>query len=173
MKNYLCNPPLVLKRLSSKDYNNQRKITSKWLPISSKVPNELYGNICMDIKFNPKTLKAKILKSRKLVDLPSFWECISSSLLMYRLACIFQDLDFELNGPNGYKVVWNTSLRHVETGEILSFGEWKGGVSIWSKFHGIGEAPESYQKDLLELLTFLVSNKVVHPYDGVVAGSVA
>ena len=33
--------------------------------------------------------------------------------------------------------------------------------------------PPAFERDLLELLDFLVSNQLVHPYDLTIAGSVA
>jgi hypothetical protein len=62
-------------------------------------------------------------------------------------------------------------LRHKESQEQLYIGDAKGGVSIGcSKYHLDKNFPRS---DIEELLSFLCSYNVLHPYDGVIAGSVA
>lgn len=62
---------------------------------------------------------------------------------------------------------------YEKTGEIVIFGEHKAGSSFWTKFVNIKDVPKEFLKDLKELIEYLVSDEVSHPYDGVVAGSIA
>lgn len=167
---YLQSPPFTQER--DADYKKQAKIQEKWEFYACNIESGFCGNVASDIKFSPKTKRAS-KSSRKHFDFDtiSFYEAISSALLMYRLACTFQGV-MRVNSE-GYKCVWDFNIRHKETGEIISFGEHKGGSSFWTPYYSFDKVPKELQKDLLELLTYLVSDTCAHPYDGLVAGSVA
>ena len=93
-------------------------------------------------------------------------EIISSQLLLYRLTAVFG-----MPPPNpdvGYKTCWTVELVYRgDTNNVFLLEDYKGGVNI--RFHGSPEAGIS----ALDLLNWLISNKVPHEYDGVLAGTVA
>jgi hypothetical protein len=171
MKNnrYIVDPKYTSARLPESAYTKAKSITSKW-SVLKKQTGSLIGNV--DPIYNLK-IKEFVWPSNPLnLDGESLFAVISSANLLYRLLCLYK-ATVESYGPDGYKLVWTVSLKHKETGETLMFGEWKGGSNMWTRFHSHEELPESFNKDLLELLNFLCSTKVPHPYDGCVAGSVA
>lgn len=138
------------------------------------------GNVCSHFFVSTKTNKGKFGDRPKDFSKwdafeekwASFYAAIPSALLMYRLACLFEG-KMNIEGKEGYKFVWTLPLKHKETGEYLSFGEWKGGSLFWTKFHNYKEMPEAFKRDTLALLNALLSKKCPHPYDGLVAGGVA
>lgn len=101
-----------------------------------------------------------------------FYNAISSAFLLYRLVCILPAGWIELRGVEGEETVWNVYLKHKKTGKTLSIYDYKGAASAGSEFDELDEAPESFQKDSLELFNFLISDKCPHPY-GITAGCVA
>jgi hypothetical protein len=52
-------------------------------------------------------------------------------------------------------------------------GEWKGAFQIFTPFTNIARIDATYQHDIEELLTLLVSPRLTIGYDGTVAGTVA
>ena len=174
MSNYICNPDYNQERLPDTAYAKAKKITDKWEPIQRNL--ETCGNVRPT--FNTKTNRfgfSHELSFKEDSQYVGMYNVISSALLFYRLFCLWA---FTWNvcdgeGAQRYKCIWWLTLRHKDTGEILQFGEWKGAAGIWTRFHRHQELPATYKKDLLELMNFIVSNKVPHPYDGCVAGSVA
>jgi hypothetical protein len=131
------------------------------------------GNLCSHIIFNSKTKKAKFVKEywpRKESE-TSFCQAIPSALLMYRLSCLFPG-QIKTFGREAYKFVWQFNLKHRATGEMVCFGEWKGGALFWTNFD-YSNCPPLFKNDLEKLLTILVSDNCPHPYDGLVAGGVA
>ena len=166
-ENYFCNPTYIQKR--DGDYEKATKITSKWEPVSSK-DHDLIGNVRPT--FSLETEKFTFSHEKFLPDYIGMYHVISSALLLYRLICLYK-AEVYTEGPEGYKCIWWITLKHKETGEVLMFGEWKGAAGIWTRYHNSKELPASYKKDTLNLLNFLVSKTCPHPYDGLVAGSVA
>lgn len=169
MKNYICNPNLNLER--NADYKRHAQIQAKWLPLDTTC--EGIGNIrpLFDTEKNKFFFESTKHKGNRDKDL-SMWQVISSPFLLYRLLTTFK-APVETLGPEGYKCIWWITLKHKETGEVLSFGEWKGAAGIWTRFHSSTELPKAFKRDTLEILNYLVSDTCAHPYDGLVAGSVA
>lgn len=156
------------------DYAKAKTVIEKWE--FSKKELGGCGNLCSEILFDPKTKEARF-ETKKDKDAPlgkslkqiSIYKAIPSALLMYRLACTFKGT-FTSEGQEGYKVTWQFTIKHKATGKFLTFGEWKGGSLFWTDWF---EPEDPIRKDLLEILTYLVSDTCAHPYDGLVAGSVA
>ena len=59
------------------------------------------------------------------------------------------------------------------TGEALGFSEWKGSPLLRISPETVADAPAEFKRDMLELLDILCDPECPHPYDGVVAGSIA
>ena len=187
MKNYLVQPKYNAKRTA--DYKTGEKFNEIFKPISprSKKAKELFekfdglcGNFFADLIYNSKI--------KQFVKRPkSFWNnddenkkglfgtymVISSALLLYRLICMFKNPIVVSDGANGYKVPWVMYFIHVPTGIIMSFGEWKGGITVHTPCQQEALLNEKLNKDITELLNFIVSDNSPHPYDRCVAGSVA
>lgn len=176
-KEYLVQPALYAERLA--DYKKGESINNKWKPISQKVAykestNGFCGNIAMNLGVNSKTKKIKFFTNLDFgKGYAHLYETISAALLLYRLICLIKQPIVTSEGAEGYKVPWVIFLKHFETGEILGISEWKGAVTLKSRFHSVKELPESYKKDMTELLNLVFSNKSPHPYDDTTAGSVA
>ena len=90
-------------------------------------------------------------------------------MLLYRLRCLFPSCEVE--EAEGYKAVWDLSLRQKRTSCQADFGEHKGAVMFdWDKTMARDEAAT---QDLLDLIALLCNDRCPHPYDGTVAGCVA
>ncbi|KAK7424061.1 hypothetical protein QQX98_000671 [Neonectria punicea] len=99
---------------------------------------------------------------------------ISSQLLLYRLIAMFgtpPKLPEEGSNTARYKTIWEYPLHWTadqgRNKSTLWFRDWKGAASV--HFSGSEEASEA----ALKMLEWLVSDNVVHPYDGVLAGNQA
>lgn len=100
----------------------------------------------------------------------SMYRVMSSALLLYRVCCLYPGTYINVEGRQGYKVVWSAELTHKATGEAVGFSEWKGaGLLRVSSL----DAPTEFVNDMLELLNMLFDANFPHPYDGCVAGTVA
>lgn len=178
-KEYLVQPEQYGERKA--DYKKGKIINTKWKPISSKesfekFPSGFCGNVHHQTVVNTKTKKVEFSaedvpwsdKTRSRLS-----QTISAALALYRIICMIENPIVETQGAAGYKVPWSVNLIHVETGEILSFSEWKGAFGIWTRFHDQKELPEAYKRDIIEILNLMFSNKSPHPYDGCTAGIVA
>lgn len=175
---YLVQPDLSAERKAN--YKKGEIINKKWKAISSKEadklnPNGTCGNIGHDMRVSVKTRKVS-MSDKFSYSTPGkihLYETISAALAMYRVVCLINNPIVECEGAAGYKMPWQISLKHEETGHILMFGEWKGAFNIWTSFHQVSELPESYKSDVIEILNLLFSDGSPHPYDDVTAGSVA
>lgn len=137
------------------------------------------GNLHMFSYFNRKTKRVMIAKKwPNFMDLKKrgnamLSETISAALALYRAICLFPNPNVICEGSEGYKYPWALPLKHVETGEILVLCEWKGAFGFHTRFSSSQEAPKAFLRDTSRLLTLMMSDKCPHPYDQVVAGSVA
>ncbi len=169
-ENYLIQPQYQMPR--AKNDAIQESVMDKWQYIE-KNPN-LHGNINMILRYDTenKTFlflddKAKWLKEEYIF----FGQVISSALLMYRLYCTgFRP---SINYDELYKTVWCVGLEHKTTQNIVAVGEYKAAAHLSALFTEKDQMPQEFHDDLIELLNFLISDNVVHPYDYTIAGSVA
>ena len=100
----------------------------------------------------------------------SMYQIMSPALLLYRLIATF------FGAPecsDGYKQIWHYNLKHKESGKIISFSEWKGAIGFWLPETDYKKLTPIFRNDLIELMNYIVSNECAHPYDNLVAGSVA
>jgi hypothetical protein len=138
--------------------------------------NGFSGNLAMHFKMNRKTKKFKVTKDWSCSDEThaSLYQAIPSALVLYRLCAFDENVKVQALGQEGYKCVWQIAFIHVASRRLVVFGEHKGAFSFWTDGHG-AELKEDKQlvKDLTRFLNYLCSDKYAHPYDGLVAGSVA
>jgi len=64
-------------------------------------------------------------------------------------------------------------LLHKSSGKGISFSEWKGAAGFWLPDTDSAKVNKELKADLIELMNYLISEKCAHPYDNLVAGSVA
>jgi hypothetical protein len=176
---YIIDPPEVQARVTSKTLARVAKQMAKWTPVSYRRahkdnPDGFCGNV------RPNWDKARnrfvFLPEQRRPDwerFPLMSSVISSAMLLYRTLCLFGAPVRVVSKRNQYKCIWWISLRHKESGEILQLGEWKGAAGTWTKYHSSTELPKTFRQDTLLLLNELCSPDCPHPYDGLVAGSVA
>ncbi|HWY33557.1 MAG TPA: hypothetical protein VNX68_02855 [Nitrosopumilaceae archaeon] len=176
-RNYLVQPELGGERKA--DYKKGELINKKWHPVSPQdahkiCPDGTCGNVHGQIQVSKKTKKIKFVEGySRSADTVGLYESISAALALYRVICMINNPIVVTEGASGYKVPWNVYLVHIETGEILSFGEWKGAFGIWTRFHDHKQLPEAYKKDVEEILNLMLSDRSPHPYDNCTAGIVA
>lgn len=169
-ENYLIQPQYEMPRAQNDDI--QKAILSKWIRLE-KAPN-LHGNINMILRYDTEKEtflfldeKAKWFKEEYMF----FGQVISSALLMYRLYCMgFKPSN---NEEEPYKTVWCVGLEHKSSHNVIMIGEYKAGAHLAALFSEKDQMPTEFHDDLIELLNFLISDNVIHPYDYTIAGSVA
>lgn len=172
MKNYLTNCEYIKERIA--DYDTRDTLRKMFVAAKDAELSDCNGNLAAHITFNKKTKVAKFNKDWASSDdkYAAMYEAIPSALALYRL-CAFDAVEVQAHGPEGYKCVWSTALIHAQSGRIVFFGEHKGAFSFWTRVPEVEIKDKAFIKDLLSLLTYLVSDTCAHPYDGLVAGSVA
>jgi len=176
-KRYVVDPPICGSRVDNKVYARVKVQTDKWEP-QMDMDADGNGNIkpVMDRDTGKFLFKeydfGKGNYAEFQEDYASISEAISSAMLLYRLLCHYKCTVIS-EGPDGYKTVWWVTLKHKATGEMLTFGEWKGAAGVWTKFVHQKEAPKVFIKDMLLLLEELCAQDCPHPYDRCVAGSIA
>ena len=170
--------------LVNADYNHRRnanyelrdKINELFEPVEIPLIG-MNGNVAAEFAVNKETLTGKFGRipwgDPAAKEVEYLYRAIPSCLLLYRLICTFGPTKLNCRGNEGYKMVWEYPLKHKETGEFVVFDEWKGGSTFHTRFYSTEDLPESYKNDLTTLINYLISNECAHPYDGVVAGSVA
>ncbi len=171
-RNYHFQPAFVQERAPNQIWQDQ--VVAKWEVLEK--PVLAHGNINMILRFDKRVNRFMFLKDwrkgfKDREHYLAFYEVISSAFLLYRLICIgFYPHSFD---TDSYKSLWSVGLKHRETGHQISLDDHKAGSHLASFFSERTEMPPIFERDLLELLDFLVSNQLVHPYDLTVAGSVA
>ena len=101
-----------------------------------------------------------------------FCMTVSAPYVLARLCALFKGLQIDVGGQNNYKTTWDTALKHVESGHIITFYDYKGGISYGSDVYGKDVSP-SFIRDVRELLNVLKNDRCPHPYDGCVVGEIA
>jgi hypothetical protein len=175
-RDYLVQPQLYQKRAENDDV--QQAILKKWKPLADK--QNLGGNINSHLRFDTAE-KAFVFIDREAMYKEGskfeyeryelFCNTISSALLLYRCVCLgFQP---QIMQSDAYKTVWSVPFEHIASKECLVLLDYKAGADINTLAHQPSEMPTDFRNDVLELLTFIVSNSITHPYDLTIAGSVA
>jgi hypothetical protein len=96
-------------------------------------------------------------------DLIAIEDIISPADMLYRLIC----MGFRVTQPTEpQKIIWMVGLIHLESGEALTFYDYKGDARFGMRFLAPEAMPSSLLSDVLELVTYIVSGAVLHPYDG-------
>jgi len=176
---YICNPPEVQARVGKKVYDRVAKQVDKWEAVEHSHPYkhcpgiEFIGNVrpLWDKAAKRFVFKDYTLGTAEKYEMIS--GVISSALLLYRLLVLFSAKVEVEPMEDKYKCIWWVVLRHKATGEYLQLGEWKGAAGTWTKYYDHKELPASFKRDTLALMNELTSKDCPHPYDGLVAGSVA
>jgi hypothetical protein len=112
-------------------------------------------------------------------DLANFFEhykttlsAVPAPLVLSRLCAGFKGLRIQVGGQENYKTTWDTILRHKKTGHVVTFYDYKGGISYGSNVYG-ARADEEFIQDLKDLIEALKDPRFPHPYDGCVVGEEA
>lgn len=175
-RNYLVNCEYLQER--NANYERREAIEELFEPDPEQnFPNGVNGNVSHELSIDPKTLKSEFQKFVSIQDLTErthkIDRAIPAALLLYRLICTFGPVNLHCEGNKGYKMVWYYALKHKKTNTPIVFDEWKGSSGFHTSFHTFTEMSEELQKDICTLVDYLLSNECGHPYDGLVAGSVA
>src|SRR5690606_1098813 len=128
--------------------------------------NGTYGNIQMDFEdYDYKTGKYKTKYGKN----KPFYYLVSAPMLLARL--IAAGFTPRVSGQDGYKVTYTFTLRHIPTGCILTFYDYKGASSFGACKKG--HENKDFQADALRVIKALINPKFPHPYDGCVVGEIA
>jgi hypothetical protein len=101
-----------------------------------------------------------------------FCQHVSAPMGLSRLIALFSGLRIASHGQGAYKITWEVALKHKKSGLVITFYDWKGGLSMGSNL-GMGKLKASAKKDILELLNVLINERCPHPYDGCKVGEEA
>ena len=127
-----------------------------------------YGNIQSDFfEYDLKTRKYKSKLGVKYQD--SFSNLVSAPMLLARL--ISAGCSPIVEGQQGYKTTFIFTLKHKETGAVVTFYDWKGAPSFGAC--ELGHRNKEFKKSLKKLLKALIDPKFPHPYDSCVVGEIA
>lgn len=174
MTEYWYSPEFSLDRLTENIIESNNQIAKKWTVVSYD-PEKHHGNLNIvqgELFFDTEVQLFSFYQKRPPVStVISLSSCISSSLALYTIGCLFE-CNIHLLGRSGYKSIWRVVLEHKSTGSYIELGDYKGSFQVFLPYPDSEFVPLVLQKDLLELLQLFVSGKVNHPYDGVVAGTV-
>lgn len=176
--NYLVNCDYIQER--NANYERRKAIEELFEPDPEQVFPNSSGNVAYELVIDRQTLKSEFLKSggldsftERMQKYAQLYQAIPAALLLYRLICTFGPVKLNCEGNAGYKMVWYYSLKHKKTNTPIVFDEWKGSSGFHTTFHTFTDMPEELQKDICALVDYLLSDECGHPYDGLVAGSVA
>jgi hypothetical protein len=174
--NYIVQPQLYHKR--AKDNNQQTEILKKWIPLNGE--QNMGGNINFHLRFDRDEKAFVFIDRDKMYDqsikyphdkYELFCNTISSALVLYRCVCL--GFTPQIMTSDGYKTIWSVPIEHIASKHCLVFQDFKAGVDINTRAHKPEQMPDDFRADVLEILTFIVSDNVTHPYDLTIAGSVA
>jgi hypothetical protein len=153
----------------------QNIIKDKW--VCAKTELNAHSNIEMSLRYEPKSNEFYFIDNHydTRYDSPTIASTISSAFMLYKLLCLefYPVYPHILPEDKPYKELWLVGLKHKKSDNILTIGDYKAAVSIGMNFSEPDQLPNDFKRDFLELLNFLISDDVVHPYDYTVAGSVA
>lgn len=161
---------LVHERVSKKwKVDKQSKVYSGH---SSAIKEEMY----LDLKENKVKFYTRkelgplfdIFNNKEIIRLSRL---IPSHLLLYRLCNTF-------NRPPGIArymdvSLWNYNLIHKETGETVTFSEFKGAMEFYVKGCTHEDMIPWFKMDLVELVSYLLSDQCAYGYDECTSGQVA
>lgn len=152
------------------NYERRDEILKKWQFSNGEVSG--CGNVNNQFYFDIKNQSFTFSDKSLYMDesyIPMY-RIMSPALLLYRLISTF------FGSPkccDGYKTIWEYTVKHTESGKQMNFSEWKGAIGFWLPEHTYTKLSEQFRSDLIELMNYLISNECAHPYDNLVAGSVA
>lgn len=178
LQNYLINPPYDAPRLT--DTQRQKAISQNWEYALETTP--MHGTLATAaLRFDLDTNRFiwnDFSENRTLLfqsdrQLLGSFAVMSSAMMLYRLICVFVQSPTVGSHDDFYKSVWRFPLRHLPSGEFITLLDYKAGWTVNAMFTEVDQLPASLANDLLELLNFLISPDVSHPYDKTLAGSVA
>ena len=171
-KDYLLQPQYYQER--AKDRVLQDAIYEKWQLINHQ---NIHANISQYLWYNIDNQEFAFSEDifPRIGNHLISNNVISSAFLLYRLMSMKFPPRFPQNGEEDefYKSIWAVSLKHKQSGQILNFNDYKAGWHLGMIYSDPKDIPTDFREDVLQLLNFLISNQVVHPYDLTVSGSVA
>lgn len=171
---YLTNCIFAQKR--DADYKTLEELKKIFVPAKMSLAQRSGsdGNLAMHVKIDRETKRVSFTKDwiSSGEGVASLYEAIPSALALYRL-CTYDEVQVEAYGQEGYKCTWMTGLVHAPSGRLILFGEHKGAFSFWTHNSSEELKDKAFIKDLSSFLSYLIGDNFAHPYDGLVAGSVA
>ncbi|KAJ3126899.1 hypothetical protein HK098_007033 [Nowakowskiella sp. JEL0407] len=174
MKNYYrCDPGLVAERSGSTF--KAKFFLGRWRPIFVENVVMKSGALFEDSYFSDDSAVPERMKMG-LWTLSQFSTLISSSLLFYRMLCMweisYRNMPVVQNSAGKIVGVWSVCLQNQQRNDFkVMFFDYRGLAKIRLP-NEIWREPELMQ-DLLDFVDFMVSNECPHPFDirGLVAGS--
>jgi len=165
---FSVNPDYIQERTG--DYELRDKIATKW---ENSIKHENgSGNVGHEFYFdvNKQSFVFVEYPANKEDNYIAMYRIMSPALLLYRLIATFFGTP---KCEDDYKMIWRYNIIHKATGKLISFLEWKGAIGFWLPDYDHKKLNAEFKNDLIELMNYLVSDKCAHPYDNLVAGSVA
>lgn len=95
----------------------------------------------------------------------------SAPMILARL--VSAGVPITVHGQEGYKTTWEVILTHKLSGHVMTFYDYKGGISYGSDVREKSETNQEFLKDVKTLLKALGDDQFPHPYDGCAIGEEA
>jgi len=164
---FAVNAPYTQERTGN--YERRDKVASKWENTKESVNG--CGNVAYEFNFDVSK-QSFVFGERQYGDenLIPFHQMMSPALFLYRIIATF--FGSPKCGDN-YKIIWEYTIKHKESGKVLQLSEWKGAIGFWLPETDHTKITKAFKADIIELMNYLCSNECAHPYDNLVAGSVA
>ena len=165
-----------MKKINSEDQTKPLNVTEN--------RNANYDLLDIVKKFKPTGINRMEGTCANIKDLVEPWDAytydfdetlcgmVSAPYILSRLCALFEGLKIDVGGQRDYKITWCTVLEHKESGFVVTFYDHKGGISYGSDIYG-DKTPDSFIKDLQQLIEVLKNDNCPHPYDGCVVGEIA
>jgi hypothetical protein len=151
------------------NYERRDKVASKWENTKESVNG--CGNVANEFNFDVSK-QSFVFGEWQYEDdnLIALSQMMSPALFLYRIIATF------FGNPkcgDDYKIIWTYNIKHKESGKVLQLSEWKGAIGFWLPETDHTKITKAFKADIIELMNYLCSNECAHPYDNLVAGSVA
>lgn len=150
------------------NYERAEKISSTWRPSTNYLDPITLAETTDTVRFDEAT--ASFLQNL-MNHLPTLRRTIGSSLLSYRLLCLFEFEECPPIKRNETAILGAWSVMLEFHGKRAVFYDRFGAADV--RFEDGAHEDQQWMEHVRELLGLLCSAECPHPYDGTVAGCVA
>ncbi len=167
---FSVNPDYAADRTGN--YDLRDKIAAKWQNTDDEFSGcgNVHSMFYFDTKKQTFFFSKDYISHEKVSEFIPLYKVMSPALFLYRIIATFFGTP---KCADSYKSIWGYDLIHKASGKGINFSEWKGAIGFWLPEPSHKVLTAEFKADIIELMNYLASNECAHPYDNLVAGSVA